>query len=294
MLQIEKLPAEADRENLTTEEPEGPPHPWDWPTAIVLGAVHLGALLAPFTFSWSGLAVCVVLYALTAMGITLGYHRLLTHRSYKCPKWLEYAISFMALQACQGGPISWTAVHRIHHKRADQEGDPHGAHEGFWWSHMGWMFSQPPRTLDPRVRQRMAPDLEGDPGHRFLDRYFLLLVAGLGFTLYSLGGLSWLVYGMFVRLTLVYHATWLVNSAAHKFGYRSHETRDLSTNCWWVAALTFGEGWHNNHHAFPHSARHGLSWWEVDLTYLTIRGLQRVGLVWDVKLPRARSLEGEE
>ncbi|MBI3928429.1 MAG: fatty acid desaturase [Armatimonadetes bacterium] len=262
------------------------PHPWDWPTAAVLGTVHSGALLAPFFFDWSAILVALVLYAVTSMGITLGYHRLLTHRSYKTVPFLEYFFTFWASQAGQGGPISWTAVHRLHHKRSDQEGDPHGAHRGFWWSHMGWMLTRPPHKLDPQLKTRLAPDLEADPVHCFLDRNWLLFIVGMGFLLLQLGGWSWVIWGMFVRLVLVYHATWLVNSAAHKFGYRTHATRDLSTNCWWVAAVTFGEGWHNNHHAFPYSARHGLAPWEFDLSWGVIRLLERFGLAWDLKVAR--------
>ncbi len=262
------------------------PHPWDWATALILGLVHLGALAAPWTFSWSGLAVGFVLYVLTAGSITLGYHRLLTHRSYKTPRWVECLLALLASQACQGGPVRWTAVHRLHHKHADQEGDPHGANQGFWWAHVGWMLTQPPHKLDPHLTQRFAPDLYSDPFHQFLERHFLKFVVLVGFLLLGLGGVSWLVYGMFVRLVAVYHATWLVNSAAHMFGYRSHKTRDLSTNCWWVALVTFGEGWHNNHHAFPHSARHGLAWWELDLTWATITAMEKLGLAWDIKLPK--------
>lgn len=173
-----------------------------------------------------------------------------------------------------------------HHRRSDQEGDHHGAHEGFWWSHVGWLLMTSPRKMDPEIRQKMARDLQADPIPCFLDKNWLLFLVGPGFVLYSLGGWSWVIWDMLVRMTLVYHATWLVNSAAHKFGYRSRETRDLSTNCWWVAGLTFGEGWHNNHHAFPYSARHGLSRWEIDPTWITIRGLEEVGLAWDIKVAR--------
>lgn len=263
-----------------------PPHVWDVPTFLVMIPVHLGALLAPWTFSWSGLWVGVAMYIVTAGGITIGFHRLLTHRSYKTSKWLEYVFTLCGTLACQGGPISWTVVHRLHHKHSDDAGDPHSARTGFWWSHMGWMFVNIPRKVSQEVRERITPDLMKDPVHRTIDRHMLTIAVMSGALLFHFGGWSWLVYGMFLRLTLVYHATWLVNSAAHKFGYRTHATRDLSTNCWWVALLTFGEGWHNNHHAFPRSARHGLGWWELDLTFLVISGLEKLGLVWDVHLPK--------
>lgn len=266
--------------------PEGPLHTWDWPTFLVLTAVHVGALFAFHNFSWSALAIMLALYMVSAMGITLGYHRLLTHRSYKTPRWVEYVLSLCGTTACQGGPVAWVAIHRLHHARADHEGDPHGAHQGFWHSHMGWMLTRPLRKIDPTFRRRFARDLDGDPVHRFFDRSYVLLAVGLGLVLFHLGGWKWVVWGMFVRLVLVYHVTWLVNSAAHRFGYRSHPTRDLSTNCWWVAALAFGEGWHNNHHAFPSSARHGLARWELDPTWWAIRGLEALGLAWEVKVPR--------
>lgn len=265
---------------------EGPPHPWDWPTALLLVGVHLGALAAPFFFSWSALVLCVVLHYATGLAITLGYHRLLTHRSFKCPRALEYLLAFLGSQACQGGPIAWVAVHRLHHSHADREGDPHNVVRGFWWAHMGWLFSTPPHRLDPDLRDRVARDLAGDRFYRLLDRTFVLNAFVLGFLLSRLGGWPWVVWGMFVRLTLVFHTTWLVNSAGHTLGYRSYDTNDRSTNCWWVGLLALGEGWHNNHHAFPSSARHGLRPREVDVTYLVIRGLEKLGLAWDVKVAR--------
>jgi fatty-acid desaturase len=265
------------------------PHPWDKPTAVVLTIVHLGAVASPFFFSRSGLLLAVVLYTVACLGITLGYHRLLTHRSFRCRRWVEVALVGMAALACQGGPSTWVAVHRLHHARSDKPGDPHGSHRGFWYSHMGWMLSRPPHKLDPALKARFAPDVERDPVLRFMDRMHFVFAALTAITLYSLGGWSWLFWGGFVRMTATYHATWLVNSASHLYGYRSHSTQDRSTNNWWVALITFGEGWHNNHHAFPSSARQGLSWWEVDISWLILQGLTRLGLVWDCKLPPRRA-----
>lgn len=264
---------------------EPPPHPWDHRTIVVLLFVHLGALAAPFTFSWSGLAVAALLYAVTAMGITLGYHRLLTHQSYRAKPWLARLIVFCASQSAQAGPAVWVAIHRQHHANSDQQDDPHDATLGFWWSHVGWMTRLTPRRLDPEFTRRLARDVLDDPFYAFLDRWFLVLCFLTGLVLYALGGWSWLVWGLFVRVAAVFHATWLVNSAAHRYGYRSFRTGDLSTNCWWVALLTFGEGWHNNHHAFPRSARHGLRWWELDLSWVMLSFLQRLGLVEKVRLP---------
>lgn len=265
---------------------EPPPHPWDYRTILVLLVVHLGALWAPFTFSWSGLLVGLVLYAATAMGITLGYHRLLTHQSYRARPWLARLIVFLASQSAQAGPAVWVAIHRQHHANSDRDDDPHDASQGFWWSHLGWMLKLTPRRLDDSFTRRLARDVLEDPFYAFLDRFFMPLCGVTAALLYLLGGWSWLVWGMFVRIAAVFHATWLVNSAAHRYGYRSYPTADLSTNCWWVALLTFGEGWHNNHHAFPRSARHGLAWWEIDLSWLVLSGLARLGLVEKVQLPR--------
>ncbi|MCA9796276.1 MAG: fatty acid desaturase, partial [Candidatus Eremiobacteraeota bacterium] len=270
---------------------DGPPHPWDWSTALLLLVVHLGALAAGHFFSWSGLAVAVGLVVVSGLGITLGYHRLLTHRSFKTYKWLERGLALAGSLACQGGPVGWVAVHRLHHAHADDERDPHNASRSFWWAHMGWLLSTAPNKLDPAIRRRVAPDLEADPFYRWLDRAFIPQAVLLGYGLSLLGGWPWVVWGMFVRLTFTFHSTWLVNSAAHTFGYRSHPTPDRSTNCWWVAWLTFGEGWHNNHHAYPRSARHGFKPWEIDLTYLAICLLERLGLAWNVQRPPANDCE---
>jgi stearoyl-CoA desaturase (delta-9 desaturase) len=264
---------------------EPPPHPWDFRTILVLLTVHLGLLFAPWTFSWSGLAVGLTFYALTSLGITLGYHRLLTHQSYRAKPWLARLLVFFASQSAQAGPAVWVAIHRQHHAHADQEADPHDASRGFWWSHLGWMTVLTPRRLDDNFTKRLARDVLQDPFYAFLDRMFMPLCLVTAWMLYLLGGWSWVVWGVFVRVAAVFHATWLVNSAAHRFGYRSFRTGDLSTNCWWVALLTFGEGWHNNHHAFPRSARHGLRWWEVDVSWLVLSGLQKLGWVEKVHLP---------
>lgn len=270
---------------------EPPPHPWDYKTIAVLAVVHLGALCAPFFFSWSALLVAFLCYSVTALGITLGYHRLLTHQSYKAPRWLGRLIVFLGSQSAQAGPCAWVAIHRAHHARSDQEDDPHDASRGFWWSHLGWMLVITPRRLDPDFTRRLARDVVEDPFYRFLDRYFLPLCIGTGVVFFFLGGWPWVFWGMFARIAAVFHATWLVNSAAHGMGYRSYRTGDLSTNNWWVALLTFGEGWHNNHHAFPTSARHGLGKWELDISWLILRMLEKMKLISDLKVPSAQKLD---
>jgi stearoyl-CoA desaturase (delta-9 desaturase) len=263
----------------------------NWAPILWWSAVHVGAVAAPFTFTWSGLVVCLSLYMIVGLGLTMGYHRLLTHRSFQTPHFVEYILTVLGSLANQGGPLQWVAVHRMHHQHSDQAGDPHSPHHGIWWAHMFWWMPYIP-AIDDRARlQRYVPDLARDPVHCFLERWQVVLPLALGVLLFVLGqawagvGLSWLVWGIFVRTTLLYHATWLVNSAAHVWGYRTYRTRDRSTNLWWVALLTLGEGWHNNHHAFPRSARHGLRWWEVDFTYLLIRLMSFVALARQIHLP---------
>jgi stearoyl-CoA desaturase (delta-9 desaturase) len=246
---------------------------------------------APFTFSYSALVVCLVLYLAAGFGVTMGYHRLLTHRSFQTSRLVEYLLTVLGSLANQGGPLRWVAVHRIHHQYSDAEGDPHSPRDGVWWAHLLWWMPYVPALDDARRYERYVLDLAKDPVHRCLQRYYFVLPLVLGGLLFVLGelygglGLSWLVWGMFVRTTLLYHATWLVNSATHQWGYRSYPTRDRSTNLWWVALLTLGEGWHNNHHAYPRSARHGHRWWELDMTYVLIRLLELVSLVKRINVP---------
>jgi stearoyl-CoA desaturase (delta-9 desaturase) len=256
----------------------------DWSIIIYMASIHLVALFAllPSNFSWKAVAVAFVLYWVTGgLGITLGFHRLVCHRSFEAPKWLEYIVVFFGTLACQGGPIEWVGLHRIHHKYSDTQPDPHDSNRGFWWSHMGWMLCEnPAREMVPRYTQ----DIANDPVYQFLQNYFIPIQVVLGLILYWLGGWPFVIWGIFVRLVVVFHCTWFVNSATHKFGYKSHESNDNSKNCWWVALLTFGEGWHNNHHAYQYSARHGLQWWEIDTTWMIISLLQVLGLATNIKL----------
>lgn len=265
---------------------------FNWPTIIFMVIVHGCALFAllPGNFSWAAVSVMLLLHWVTGgLGITLGLHRLVTHRSFQTPKWLEYFLVFCGSLAAQGGLIEWIGLHRHHHLYSDQDADCHNSRRGFWWSHMGWMCYDTPAK---REVPRLTRDIAGDPVYQFLEKYFLLPQLLLAIALYSLGGWPFVVWGIFVRLVLVYHCTWFVNSATHQFGYRTHEAGDHSTNCWWVALLTYGEGWHNNHHAFQYSARHGLQWWEIDATWLTIRLLQFLGLAHNVKLAENQSSTG--
>lgn len=263
-------------------------------TLIALVLFHIGALLAflPQFFSWSAIAVCLSLYFITGcIGITLGFHRMLTHRSLRMPRVLECIVATCGTLALQGGPIEWISTHRAHHKYSDTPMDPHDANRGFFWSHFGWLVLSNPARLTDEEERRFAHDFASDPFYRFLEIGMVPIQIALGIGLFLGGGWSWVIWGIFVRLVLVYHITWFVNSASHDMGYQTYESKDLSTNNWWVAFLAWGEGWHNNHHAFPFSARHGLKWYEFDFTWLMISTLARIGLVSDVKLPTESMLE---
>jgi sn-1 stearoyl-lipid 9-desaturase len=265
-----------------------------WVTFTGLAVVHLGALCAflPGTFHWSALIALVVLYYATgAWGICLGYHRLLTHRSLRVPKPIEYALATLGALALQGGPIEWISTHRAHHAHTDKEGDPHDIHRGLLWSHFEWLYRPNEARLAPAEQLRLAPDLANDRFYRFLEKSYLFWTIALGLLLLAIGGWPWVIWGIFVRIVITYHITWLVNSAAHYSGYQSFRTGDQSTNNWWVAVLAWGEGWHNNHHAFPFSARHGLRWFEVDATWWTIKVLAWLKIARDVKLPTPAMLQ---
>ena len=265
--------------------------PINWPTAIFMVAVDIITLLAflPRNFSWSAIGVALFLHWVTGcLGITLGWHRLVAHRSFKTPKWLEYFFVFCGSLACQHGPIEWIGLHRHHHAHSDQPVDHHSSTKGFWWSHMGWIFHEVPADGDV---PRLTKDIANDPFYLFCENYFLLMQIILGVVLYLIGGWPFVLWGVFVRLVAVYHCTWFVNSATHKFGYQTYDAGDYSTNCWWVALVTYGEGWHNNHHAFQFSARHGLKWWEFDMTWLTINLLSKLGLATKVKLPKREDMQ---
>ncbi len=267
----------------------------DWPAVSGIAGMHLACLAAPFVFSWSALVVMLVLMWISGgLGITLGYHRLLTHRSFKCYAWMQYGLALVGCLAWQGGPVTWVSVHRVHHRHSDEDADPHTPNHGFAWAHMLWCMH---RIEDDSPEAQAAQDLRRDPVMQWINRFFwvpqilmgILLAAGgaaVAYLGFETSALSWVIWGICVRTVVVYHGTWFVNSATHTWGYRNFETKDQSTNLWWVALLSFGEGWHNNHHAHQRSAAHGLRWFELDPTYMTIRLLAALGLAWDVIVPK--------
>ncbi|XP_038713625.1 palmitoyl-monogalactosyldiacylglycerol delta-7 desaturase, chloroplastic-like [Tripterygium wilfordii] len=254
-------------------------------TAGVVFAMHFLSLFAPFQFNWSAFWVAFALYVITGLlGITLSFHRNLSHRSFKLPKWLEYSVAYCGVLALQGTPIDWVSTHRHHHQFCDSERDPHSPIEGFWYSHMNWLFDKNSIT-EKCGEDNNVGDLKKQPFYRFIQRTYILHPIALGALLYALGGFPFLVWGMGVRIVWVYHITWMVNSVCHVWGKQAWKTGDFSRNNWLVALLAFGEGWHNNHHAFEYSAQHGLEWWQLDLTWYVVRLLQAVGLATEVKLP---------
>ncbi|GAB4820733.1 hypothetical protein N2152v2_007779 [Parachlorella kessleri] len=247
--------------------------------------VHGVALLAPFTFSWPMFFLFMGTYFVTGcLGITCGYHRLLAHRSFKCPKWVEHILAYCGVLAVQGSPQEWASTHRYHHLHCDTPLDPHSPYEGFWWCHMGWILDH--KTTLTRVGDRSnVRDIMQDPWYQHFEKHYIWHVVGMYVALFALGGLPALVWGGALRTIWVYHITWFVNSATHCWGYQDYNTGDLSKNNWWVGILAWGEGWHNNHHAFEFSARHGLEDWQIDVTWGVIKTLEKWGLAWDIKLP---------
>lgn len=280
----------------------------DWLNLSGLVFYHLVALCAllPWLFSWSSVFLCLAgVYVFGTLGINVCYHRLLTHRGFTCPKWLEHGFAILAVCAFQDTPTRWVAIHRRHHEHADEEPDPHSPIVNFLWAHIGWVVTKSPDTERMQIYSRYAKDIVRDPFYRKLDKPHVYLgiilaswgifffggmaaslLAGQGAAYAAQFGLSLLVWGVFVRTVIVWHITWSVNSVTHVWGYRNYDTSDDSTNNVVIGFLSNGEGWHNNHHADPRSARHGHKWWEFDVTYQSIRLLARLGLAGKIAMPR--------
>ena len=251
-----------------------------WNIILWMGFVHLAALVALPYVNATNLVALAVLYPVTAIGVTLGYHRMMSHKAFKAPKWLERTLITVATLSVQGDPMEWVGLHRHHHLHSDQPLDHHNSRKGLWWSHMGWMFQEVPAMKEV---PDLTKDMQKDSYYVWLEKNFMVPTIVLGTIFYFLGGWSLVGWGIFVRLVVVYHVTWLVNSATHTWGYRSFITNDNSMNNWWVGLLAFGEGWHNNHHARQARARHGIMWWEVDVTWGIIWFLEQIGLVYAVQ-----------
>ncbi|OHB13748.1 MAG: delta-9 acyl-phospholipid desaturase [Candidatus Zambryskibacteria bacterium RIFCSPLOWO2_12_FULL_45_14] len=260
-------------------------HPINRAAALWIAVLHVGALAALFFISWSHIILAVAVYTVAgSLGIGVGYHRLLTHRGFKTYPWVEYTLTVCASLALQGAALSWVAAHRIHHRYSDEPKlDPHTPKDGRWWSHMDWILHPDPETFDKAYREKWVRDLLRRAFFRYQNRFWWLPMVTLGIICLFVGGIPTVLWGVAVPVVATWHSTWLVNSATHMWGSRRFETKDESRNNWWVALLTFGEGWHNNHHWSPTRARHGFKWYEIDVNWYVIKFLQSVGLAWEVK-----------
>ena len=283
---------------------------------VILGTVVLpllglaGAIVMAFNngyISWLHLTMLIGGWYLTGLGITIGFHRMLTHRSFEAKPWVRNFWTIMGSLAVEGSPIDWCMVHRKHHRFSDHEGDPHSPHlhddtlagmlMGAWHSHVGWMFEA---NWSRKERLKYVPDLMNDPLLLSIDRNYYLWVTATLVIPTIIGGLAsmslmgaWLglLWGGLARVCLSHHMTWSINSICHLFGARDFKSSDDSRNNIVFGVLSHGEGWHNNHHAFPTSARHGLKWWQFDLSWIIIRTMQVTGLAWNVKLPTEKQMK---
>jgi stearoyl-CoA desaturase (delta-9 desaturase) len=247
-----------------------------WP----LCAVHAGALLVLWT-GWSAeaLAVAAAVHVVRTFGLTVGYHRYLSHRSFRTSRAFQLVLAWLGASAAQLGPLWWASHHRRHHLHSDTEDDVHSPRRGFWWAHIGWLLCRRYSAAD----LALVPDLVRYPELRFLERWSVLPPLVLAAALYGLGGLEWLAWGFFVSTVVTYHATFAVNSLGHRFGTQRFATGDDSRNSGWIALYSLGDGWHNNHHRFPSAARHGIAPGEIDVAYGLLRALEALGLVWDLR-----------
>lgn len=279
---------------------------WRYVTAV--GTYHLLALLAfnPWFFSWTGVVLAIAgVYVFGALGINLCYHRLLSHRSFSCPLWLEHTFAIIAVCCVEDTPARWVATHRQHHHRADDQPDPHSPLVSLFWAYMGWLFIENTDLSRAVGYDRYARDIVRDRFYRWIERFVVWITLAQSVVYFAVGCLAGLLlvgtvagalqfgasvwlWGVVVRTVLVWHVTWCGNSFPHLFGYRNYETGDNSRNNAWVAIITSGEGWHNNHHAEPNSATNQRHWWEIDLTYQVLRLLVLLGLAWDVQLPQRK------
>lgn len=265
-----------------------------WQTIIFVTIFHVFAVMALFTFSWANLAAAVILWWVAgSWGIGLGYHRLLTHKGFKTPLWFEHFLTVCGTLAVQSGPLSWVTTHRMHHAYTDTDKDPHSPKNGVIWSHIGWIFKGDAQMHKMEVHERYSPDLVKDKFNVIADKYYWVTPIVVGAVVFAIGGWSMVLWAIFFRTVFGWHATWLVNSATHIWGSRRFETRDTSTNNALVAAVTFGEGWHNNHHAYPRSAKHGLTPYEFDVNWVQIKALEKLGLVTDVYATDLKDLKNE-
>lgn len=266
----------------------------NWKNLFIVTSFHLLTIVALFFFSWQNLAAMLIgNWIVGSLGVGLGYHRLLTHRSFKAPKWLEYLLTIFGTLAVQDDAPKWVTTHRLHHQFTETGRDPHSTRDGFWWAHLGWIVRGTANDHDAATIKKYVPDLMKDKFHVALARVFYLPLIISGVIFFLIGGWTMVLWGVFARVVFGWHSTWLVNSATHTWGKREFETKDDSTNNALIAILTFGEGWHNNHHAQPSRARHGLNRFQFDQNWLTIRLFEKLGWATEIRLSDAEKSSAE-
>jgi len=274
----------------------------DWVRILPFVGMHAACLGVFFVgSSWTALIAAAAFYAVRMFAITAFYHRYFSHRAFETSRATQFLFALIGASAVQRGPLWWASHHRAHHRRSDRDGDAHSpALDGFWWSHVGWIVAHE----NFRTRRELVPDLMKFPELRFLDRFNTLVPLALIPLFFGLGralevwapelgtsGMQMLVWGFFVSTVALYHLTFTINSLAHRFGSRRYETRDNSRNSLLLSLVTFGEGWHNNHHYYSASARQGFRWWELDLSYYGLRAMAALGLVWSLRPVPQRVIE---
>lgn len=316
-MSVEISEPESPCDELPNGRPRNVPYPatvdrqrivWGYVTALASFHLLLLVALVPGWFSWTGLLLLPIgNYVFCSLGIGAGFHRLLTHRSFQCPLWFEHMLAILGICCFQDSPARWVAIHRLHHQHSDDQPDPHTPQVNWFWGHMGWLLAENSLVNRISTYERYARDLLEDPFYLRLERHFLWiwLYAAHALVFYLIGttigwiatgsywggvhfGLMWVLWGVVYRTIYTWHVTWGVNSVCHMRGYRNYETRDTSHNSILLGLATNGDGFHNNHHAEPRSARHGHLWWELDITFLTIRLWQRLGLASELVLPKRR------
>ena len=260
-----------------------------WVTSMPFLLVHAVALIAPFLvpFAWKWVALALVLYVVRMFGITAGYHRYFSHRAYKTSRTFQFVLALLGTFSLQKGVLWWAANHRHHHRFSDEPEDIHSPKQsGFWWSHVGWILAPDFNA----TRWENLKDFAKYPELRWLNQHFLLPQIAYAVAMFALGGWSGLVWGFFVSTVFLWHGVFTINSLSHVFGRRRFNTTDTSKNNWLLALITLGEGWHNNHHFYQSTANQGFYWWEIDLSYYTLRALSWCGVVWDLRTPPAHVL----
>jgi stearoyl-CoA desaturase (Delta-9 desaturase) len=263
---------------------------YGWLVSLPFFGVHVAAVVgvALLGWSWKGFALAIALYYVRMFGVTGGYHRYFSHRTYRTSRWFQFVLAWLAQSSLQKGALWWAAHHRQHHKYSDTKLDPHSFREdGFWHSHIGWILQRETEDTD----DKKIGDLARYPELRWLNKWHLVPGVLLGVGLWLVGSWSALVWGLFVSTTLLWHGTFTINSLAHWFGRRRYKTTDDSKNSFILALITMGEGWHNNHHYYQRATCQGFFWWEIDMTYYVLKALSWVGLVWDLQVPSKKILE---